>query len=271
MWSGRIEADERENRDGEDEEHEPERHDTALGAEARHDDQVQASGEDREVLDLQREEHHPEPEHPRWRHGVYGFHPLRWGRIGVWGCEHGPQSQNEEQYPDRHADDAADRRDCASAPLKSVIPEIPITAHVVKYPSMRAPALGRGLWEPRNRIVSRSNGGAIEPPMARTTSPGRRSLIRTRRFRAGARRRRAGYHGIWIPLPTQAPVTRAVERSTWWPLHSAVALPFVREGLAQFVLLLLGQVCRDDLEVVRLQLVDDLVGRRRPAGQSKQR
>src|SRR5215211_255908 len=159
----------------------------------------------------------------------------------------------------------------ASAPLKSVIPEIPITAHVVKYPSMRAPALGRGLWEPRNRIVSRSNGGAIEPPMARTTSPGRRSLIRTRRFRAGARRRRAGYHGIWIPLPTQAPVTRAVERSTWWPLHSAVALPFVREGLAQFVLLLLGQVCRDDLEVVRLQLVDDLVGRRRPAGQSKQR
>src|ERR687889_1436610 len=159
----------------------------------------------------------------------------------------------------------------SSAPPKRVIPEIPITAHVVKYPSMRAAALGRGLWEPRNRIVSRSNGGAIEPPMARTTSPGRRSLIRTRRFRAGARRRRAGYHGIWIPLPTQALVTRAVERSTWWPLHSAVALPFVREGLAQFVLLLLGQVCRDDLEVVLLELVDDLVGRRRPAGQSKQR
>src|SRR5215204_7764494 len=48
-------------------------------------------------------------------------------------------------------------------------------------------------------------------------------------------------------------------------------LPFLREGLAQLALLLLGKVGRDDLEVVLLELVDDLVGCRRPTGQSKQR
>jgi hypothetical protein len=64
-----------------------------------------------------------------------------------------------------------------SAPPKSRSPERPITAQVVKYPSARALALGRGLWEPRNRIMRRSKGGAIEPPMARTISPGRESLM----------------------------------------------------------------------------------------------
>ena len=34
----------------------------------------------------------------------------------------------------------------------------------------RAVALGRGLREPNNRMVRRSKGGAIEPPMARKTS-----------------------------------------------------------------------------------------------------
>src|SRR5215216_4714544 len=42
------------------------------------------------------------------------------------------------------------------------------------------------------------------------------------------------------------------------------------EGLTQLLLLLLGQVGGDDLEVILLELVDDLVRRRRPAGQGKQ-
>ena len=54
---------------------------------------------------------------------------------------------------------------------------MPITAQVVKHPSARALALGRGLWEPKNRMVRRSKGGAIEPPIANTISPGRRSLM----------------------------------------------------------------------------------------------
>src|SRR5215208_2976775 len=111
-----------------------------------------------------------------------------------------------------------------SAPPKRISPETPIAAQVAKYPSARAPALGRGLREPRNRIVRSSNGGAIEPPTARRMSPGRSSLIdillavalatrkRTRKrtccFRAGGRCRRSDYHGFWVSLPTQAPVVR---------------------------------------------------------------
>src|SRR5215211_4311208 len=64
-----------------------------------------------------------------------------------------------------------------TAPPKRVSPTIPIAAQVVKYPSARDVALGRGLREPKNRMVRRSSGGAIEPPMARTMSPGSRSLI----------------------------------------------------------------------------------------------
>src|SRR5215208_2607771 len=108
MWSGRIEADERENRDGEDEEHEP------------------------------------EPERPWWRHGVYGFHPLRWGRIGVWGCEHGPQSQNEEQYPDRHADDAADRRDGGLRPAEECDPRDTDHGARSEVPECEGTGVGKG-------------------------------------------------------------------------------------------------------------------------------
>src|SRR3712207_7626843 len=43
-----------------------------------------------------------------------------------------------------------------------------------------------------------------------------------------------------------------------------------RECLAQLLLLLLRQVGRDDLEVVLLELVDDLVGGRRPAGKGEE-
>jgi hypothetical protein len=64
-----------------------------------------------------------------------------------------------------------------SAPPKRRSPEMPITAQVVKYPSARALALGRGLWELKNRMVRRSKGCATEPPMARTISPGRELLM----------------------------------------------------------------------------------------------
>jgi hypothetical protein len=94
-----------------------------------------------------------------------------------------------------------------SAPPKRTSPEMPITAQVVKYPSARALALGRGLWEPRKRVVRRSNGGAIEPPIARMMSPGSWSLKNILLAVVRAIRRRTGYHRFWVPLPTQAPVT----------------------------------------------------------------
>jgi hypothetical protein len=96
---------------------------------------------------------------------------------------------------------------------------MPITALVVKYPSARALAVGRGLWELKNRMVRRNKGGAIEPPMARTISRGRESLMnillavvramwnRTRLCCANRLHRKTGYHRFGIPLPTQAPVT----------------------------------------------------------------
>src|SRR5215213_1903381 len=55
------------------------------------------------------------------------------------------------------------------------------------------------------------------------------------------------------------------------PLGYSLLLPFVCEGLAQLLLLLLGQVRRDDLEVVGLQFVDHLVYRRSAAGEGEQR
>jgi hypothetical protein len=63
---------------------------------------------------------------------------------------------------------------------------MPITVQVVKYPSTNAVALGRGLWEPRNKMVRRCRGGAIEPPKARKTSCGRKPLMNLRRSLARA-------------------------------------------------------------------------------------
>src|SRR5215212_1551141 len=45
---------------------------------------------------------------------------------------------------------------------------------------------------------------------------------------------------------------------------------FLREGLAQFLLLLFGQVGRDDLEVVLPELLYDLVGSGRPTGKGEE-
>lgn len=83
---------------------------------------------------------------------------------------------------------------------------MPITAEVVKYPSARGLALGRGLWEPNNKVVRRSKGGAIEPPIAKTMSPRRWSLMNILFAVVWPMRRRTGYHRFWVPLPTQAPV-----------------------------------------------------------------
>src|SRR5215212_962219 len=188
---------------------------------------------------------------------------------------------------------------CASP--KRTSPKIPITVQVAKYPSARAVALGRGRREPRNRIVMRSKGGATEPPMARTRSPGRSSLIgdllavalATRKrsccFRAAGWCRRADYHGcgflcqrrlllrdsgsyecgrrpfsLRCYLLSSDPILRrgAVQTA---PRRYRHLLPFVCEGLAQLSLLLLGKVGRDDLEVVCFELVDHLVDRRRAA------
>jgi hypothetical protein len=55
--------------------------------------------------------------------------------------------------------------------------------------------------------MRRSKGGAIEPPMARTISPGRESLMNMLLGVVRAMRRRTGYHTFWVPLPTQAPIT----------------------------------------------------------------
>src|SRR5215216_6754223 len=70
------------------------------------------------------------------------------------------------------------------------------------------------------------------------------------------------------------PTHFAAERSLRKPLCSDVArllLLLLGEGLAQFLLLFLGQVGGDDLEVVLPELVYHPVRSRRPAGQSKQR
>src|SRR5215213_9556577 len=42
---------------------------------------------------------------------------------------------------------------------------------------LRPRTMSRGRREPRNKVVRRSKGGAIEPPMAKTMSPGRESLM----------------------------------------------------------------------------------------------
>ena len=75
---------------------------------------------------------------------------------------------------------------------------MPITAQGVKYPSARALAGGRGLWELQNRMVRRSKGGAIEPPMARTISLGRESLMNILLAVVRSMRRRTYYRRFWI-------------------------------------------------------------------------
>src|SRR5215203_1965591 len=172
-----------------------------------------------------------------------------------------------------------------SAPPKRMSPEIPTTAQVVKYPSARAVALGSGLREPKNRMVRRSKGGAMEPPMARTMSPGSRSLIdillavvpatqvslsqacaqeRGERATLGSSAKAGSRYSGLTSATEKHSTGMAGIRSQWATSTrlgavSRLAAPrrsrsllLLREGLAQFVLLLLGQVGRDDLEVILL-------------------
>jgi hypothetical protein len=67
-----------------------------------------------------------------------------------------------------------------------------ITAQVVKYPNARVLALGRGHWELENRMVRRSKGGAIEPPMARE------SFMNVLLAVVRSMRRRTDYRRFWI-------------------------------------------------------------------------
>src|SRR5215217_5425886 len=103
---------------------------------------------------------------------------------------------------------------------KRTSPEMPITAQTVKYPSASAPALERGRREPRNRMVRRSRGGAIEPPLARRRSPGRRSLMDVSSTGWG---RKPGYHGLGFSLPKAASLF-TVGRPIGRPPHRYVAL-----------------------------------------------
>src|SRR5215203_853523 len=147
-------------------------------------------------------------------------------------------------------------------------PKMPTTAQTVKYPSASAPALGRGRREPRNRMVRRSRGGAIEPPTANTRSSGRRSLMNVV---SSGWYRRPGYHGFGVSLPrATSPLVPRGGLQMVRPTGTS-RLTFLREGLAEFLLLLLWQVRGDDLEVVLLEFADHLIGSRGPAGEGKQR
>src|SRR5215211_1867838 len=110
LWHGCIETDEHENRDSEDHEHQSERHGAASRAEACRSDQVDARDEDREVLDLDREERHPESERFSRCHGTYRLHPPGRLRVGVGNVEEAPEAQDNDQGADRRADDTVNRR-----------------------------------------------------------------------------------------------------------------------------------------------------------------
>src|SRR3712207_6195050 len=72
-----------------------------------------------------------------------------------------------------------------------------------------------------------------------------------------------------LRLRQPPPIRLGAVKSLTAPRRSRTLLR-LREGLAQLLLLLLRQVGRDDLEVVLLELVDDLVGGRRPAGKGEE-
>src|SRR5215211_1304480 len=106
---GRVEADEHNHRDGEDHEHQPERHGAASVAKFCRSDQVHARYEDREVLDLDREERHPESKRPGRRHGLYRLYPSGWLRVWVGSAQEAPEAQDDEQTTDRHTDNPANQ------------------------------------------------------------------------------------------------------------------------------------------------------------------
>jgi hypothetical protein len=174
MWLCRIEPDEPEQRDGEDQEHQ---HEESQGAASRTEvgggDQIDARDEDREVLDLDREEHHPDSERFGRCHRVYRLHPPGRLRVGIGSIEEASEAQDNEQGADRCPDETINRRGGASRIGRLGEESEPcdtIAAQTTKYPSPTAVTLGRGLREPKKGMLRRSKGGAIAPPRAKTMS-----------------------------------------------------------------------------------------------------
>src|SRR5215212_3931457 len=104
LREGRVEADQHENRDGENEEHQAERQDAAQRTKARDGDEVEARDEDGEVFDLDREYRHPEYERSGRRDGPYGLHPPGRLSVGIRYVEEAPEAKDDEQAPDRNAE-----------------------------------------------------------------------------------------------------------------------------------------------------------------------
>ena len=92
----RIEDDKHENWDGEDREHQHERYDAALRTKACRSDQINACYEDREVLDLNWEKHHPDSERFSRRQKAYRLNPPGRRRVGIRCIEKTPAAQDNE-------------------------------------------------------------------------------------------------------------------------------------------------------------------------------
>src|SRR5918994_7515200 len=78
----------------------------------------------------------------------------------------------------------------------------------------------------------------------------------------------------WKERSLRAGFSRAIFTPRTYGLlgeHRGRPLLLLGEGLAQLLLLLFGQVGRDDLEVVGIQCVDHPLGCVRPAGEREQR
>src|SRR5215204_197478 len=155
----RKEADEREHRDGEDHEHKHECRDAALKTKARRNDQVQARDEDREVLDLDREERHPEPERRGRRHGVYRLHPLRWGRVWIRRVRQAPYAKDDEQGSDRHADDTASRGDDTLRPAEENEPRDAYDRAGSEVPEREGTGIGEGPLGTQEQDGEEEQGG----------------------------------------------------------------------------------------------------------------
>jgi hypothetical protein len=219
LGHGRIEADERKDRDGEDHEHKHECRDAALRAEARLMISSMQATKIARFLICSGKSAIPNPNALGGDMELIDSIHLGGGASGSgeWSRLLRPRTMSRVPIVALMTRPTVEM--APSAPPKRRRPKIPIPAQVVKYPSARAPALEMGLWELKSRMVRRSKGGAIEPPMAKTMSPGRVSLMkiplavirtmrnRSRRFRAGRQHRRTGYHRFWVSLPMLAPVT----------------------------------------------------------------
>src|SRR5918993_933849 len=200
LGRGRIQADEHEYREGEYREHKPERQNAALGAEARRDDQLYARYEDREALDLAREERHPEPERPWRRHGFYRLHPRGWGRVGIGRSEQAPQAEDEEQRPDRNADDTADSGDGVLRPAEEGEPCDTHRRAGGEVPEREGTGVGEGPPGAQKQDREEEQRGRDRTPNSQDCEPGERTA-----------------HGCSRHKPNNAPSGRRVPRGRLAP------------------------------------------------------